>query len=117
MVGEMFSCDNSGNRTGPHPDISDPVLGTGQNVSAAAQNVDETVAVVAGKRYAITCIKGAHIFGVDYSADATGTATATNVIWACGEGHTIVIRIPYGYILLHFQTPDASRRFILRELA
>ena len=110
-VGEMFSCDNKGNRTGPHPDISDPVLGSGQNVSAAAQNTNEEVTVVAGEMYAITCIKGAHIFGI-----AT-TDTDANVVWACGSGHTIVIRIPYGYTSLHFQTPDASRRFILRLLA
>ena len=110
-VGEMFSCDNSGNRCGPHPDISDPVQGTGQNVSAASKDIDGTVTVEAGKMYAITCIKGAHIFGI-----AT-TATATNVVWACGSGHTIIIRIPMGYTSLHYQTPDSSRRFILRELA
>jgi len=113
MVGEMYSCDNSGNRCGPHPDISDPVLASGQNVSAAAQNTNETITVVAGEMYAITCIKGAHIFGI-----AT-TDTDANCIWACGSGHTIVIRIPIGaaYTSLHFQTPDASRRFILRLLA
>lgn len=111
MVGEMFSTDNSGNRCGPHPDISDPVLASGQNVSAAAKDTNETITVVAGAMYAITCIKGAHIFGI-----AT-TDTAANVVWACGSGHTIVIRIPYDYILLHFQTPDSSRRFILRRLA
>lgn len=111
-MGEHYSCDNGGNRTGPHPDISDPVQGTGQNVSAAAQNTNySNVVVEGGKRYAITCIKGAHIFGI-----AT-TDVATNVVWACGSGHTIVIRIPFGYTALHYQTPDASRRFILRELA
>ena len=109
-MSENYSCDNSGNRCPPHPDISDPVLGSGQNVSAAAKDTDETVAVEAGKMYAITCIKGAHIFGI-----AT-TATATNVVWACGSGKTIVIRIPMSYIALHYQTPDSSRRFILREL-
>lgn len=115
-VGEVYLSDNSGNRVPPTPDMADPVLGSGQNVSAAAKDTDETVTVVAGEMYAITCIKGAHIFGVDYSADATGTNTATNCIWACGSGHTIVIRIPYGYTSLHFQTPDSSRRFILRKL-
>ncbi len=112
MVGEIFSCDNSGNRTGPHPDISDPVVGSGQNVSAAAQNTNySNVTVVAGATYAITCIKGAHFFGI---AD---TGTAANCIWACGSGKTIVIRIPFDYTALHYQTPDASRRFILRRLA
>lgn len=108
---ENYLCDNSGNRCPPHPDISDPVQGTGQNVSAAATNTNySNVVVEQGKMYAITCIKGAHIFGI-----AT-TDTATNVIWACGSGKTIVIRIPMNYTALHYQTPDSSRRFILREL-
>ena len=107
---ELYHSDNAGNRTPGHPDLSDPVLGSGQNVSAAATDTNETVVVVAGESYAITCIKGAHIFGI-----AT-TATATNVMWACGSGHTIVIKIPVGHVALHFQTPDSSRRFILRKL-
>ena len=111
MDGEVYISDNSGNRTPGHPDCADPVLGSGQNVSAAAQNTNESITVVGGEMYAITCIKGAHFFGI---AD---TGTDTNCIWACGSGHTIVIRIPYDYVLLHFQTPDASRRFILRRLA
>lgn len=108
---DNYSMDNSGNRTGPHPDISDPVAASGQNVSAATKDTDETVTVEQGKVYAITCIKGAHTFGI------LTTATAENCIWACGSGHTIVIRIPIGTTLLHFQTPDSSRRFILRRLA
>lgn len=110
-VGEVFLSDNSGNRVPPTPNMADPVAGTGQNVSAAAQNTDETVDVVAGEMYAITCIKGAHFFGI------ASTDADADCIWACGSGHTIVIRIPYGKVLLHFQTPDASRRFILRRLA
>ncbi|KKK64953.1 hypothetical protein LCGC14_2979040, partial [marine sediment metagenome] len=38
-------------------------------------------------------------------------------VWAAGAGRTIVIRIPFGYTSLHYQTPDNSRKFILRELA
>lgn len=110
-AGEQYSCDNSGNRSGPHPDISDPVLGTGQVVTAGSKDTNATITVEAGKMYAITSIDGSHIFGI-----AT-TATATNVIWAVGEGHTIVIRIPYGYTSLHYQTPDSNRKFVLRELA
>lgn len=112
MVGEFFSTDNSGNRCGPHPDISNPVLASGQNISAAVKDTNySNVTVVAGAMYAITCIKGAHTFGI---AD---TGTAANCIWACGSGKTIVIRIPFGYTALHYQTPDSSRRFILRRLA
>lgn len=107
---ENYSCDNSGNRIPPDVNAGDPVLLSGQNVSAAAQNTDEAITVVAGARYAITCIKGAHIFGI------LTTATPANCIWACGSGQTIIIRIPSG-TALHFQTPDSSRRFILRRLA
>lgn len=111
-MGENYSCDNSGNRTGPHPDISDPVAGTGQRVSAAAIDTNYSdVTVVGGATYAITCIKGAHIFGI------ANTDDAENCIWACSSGKTIVIRIPLGKIALHYRTPDTSRMFILRRLA
>lgn len=107
---EVYSSDNHGNRVPPHPDLGDPVLESGQNVSAAAINTNYSITVSAGKTYAITCIKGAHIFGL---AD---TGTTTNCIWACGSGKTIVVKIPLGYTKLHYQTPDGSRRFILRRL-
>ena len=109
---DTYLSDNAGHRVPPHPDMSDPVLESGQNVSAGAQNTDETITVVPGSKYAITCIKGAHIFGIGT------TATAGNCIWACGSGQTIVIVIPNvsTYTSLHFQTPDSSRRFILRRL-
>jgi len=99
-----------GNRCPPHPNISDPVLGTGQVVTAGSKDVNATVTVEQGKMYAITSLIGHHIFGI-----AT-TATAANVIWACPDGQTIVIRIPMGYTALHYQTPSNSRKFILREL-
>jgi len=111
-MSEVYLSDNYGNRVPPHPDMGDPVLESGQNVSAANKDTDATVTVVPGKKYAITCIKGAHIFGI---AD---TGTAKNCIWACGSGQTIVIVIPpvSTYTSLHYQTPDSSRRFILRRL-
>ena len=106
MVGEQYSCDNSGNRTGPHPDISDPVLGTGQSVVAGSKNTDGTITVIAGKTYAITSLIGSHIFGI-----AT-LVTATNIVWAVGAGRTIVIRIPFGYTTFYYQTPDNSLKVI-----
>jgi len=118
MVGEMFSCDNSGNRTGPHPDISDPVEGSAQNIICPIQNVDEPVTVIAGEMYAITCLVGPHIFGIAPIGAPVHLGNADG-IWACGEGHTIVIRIPYGYTTLYCNTPDttAFHRCILRLLA
>lgn len=109
-MADTFLSDNHGNRVPPHPDLSDPVLASGQSVVAASKETDAELVVVAGASYAITCLKGAHIFGL-----AT-TATATNCIWACGEGHTIVVKIPLGYTALHYQTLDNTRRFILRRL-
>jgi len=112
IMSEIYLSDNSGNRCSPHPDISDPVLDTGKSVVAGSKDTDGTVTgLTAGKMYAITSLIGSHIFGI-----AT-LATATNIIWACGEGHTIQIRLPIGYTTLYYQTPDSSRRFILRELA
>jgi len=107
---EIYHSDNAGNRVPPHPDMGDPVLGSGQVVVAGSKNTNASIAVTAGKKYAITCIKGAHIFGI-----AT-TATTTNCIWACGAGHTITIKIPLGYAALHYQTPDDTRKFVLRRL-
>lgn len=123
MVGEMYSCDNKGNRTGPHPDISDPVLASAINIVCPIQNVDHlVVGLIAGEMYAITCLVGPHIFGIALigAPGAPGVAGMNpNAIWACGEGHTIVIRMPYGYTTLYCQTPDvtAFHRCILRRLA
>lgn len=108
---EVYLSDNAGNRVPPHPDVSAPTLASGQNVSAAAVDTNySNVTVVAGATYAITCLKGAHIFGI-----AT-TDTAANCIWACASGKTIVIKIPLSYTALHYKSLDSSRRFILRRL-
>lgn len=109
-MSETYLSDNHGNRVPPHPDLSDPVLGSGQVVVAGSKDVDDTVTVTAGKSYAITSLIGSHVFGI-----AT-TATDTNCIWACGQGHTIIIKIPLSYTDLHYQTPSDSRKFILRRL-
>lgn len=108
---EVYSSDNSGNRIPSDVLAADPVAGSGQSVSAASTDTNASITVKQGKMYAITCIKGAHIFGI------LTTATVANCIWACGSGHTIIIKIPMGTVLLHYQTPDSSRKFILRELA
>ena len=119
MIGELYSCDNSGNRSGPHPDISDPVVGTAVNIICPIQNADHPVAgLIAGEMYAITCLVGPHVFGIAAIGAPVDGGNA-NAIWACGEGHTIVIRMPYGYTTLICQTPDttAFHRCILRRLA
>ncbi len=111
-MGEQVNVlDNSGNLTGPHPDISDPVLASAQKVVAGSKDANATIDVESGKMYAITSLIGAHVFGI-----AT-TATAANCIWAAPAGKTIVIRVPIGYTTLHYQTPSDSRVFYIRKLA
>ena len=110
MNGEVYLSDNSGNRVPPHPDLSDPVAASGQDVVAGSKNVNGQITVVQGASYAITSIEGVHIFGI------LTTATVANRIWACGAGRTIVVKIPVGTTALHYQTPSDSRRFILRKL-
>ena len=111
MDGEVYISDNSGNRTPGHPNCADPVLASGQVVTAGSKDTDAAITVVAGVMYAITSLYGHHMFGI-----AT-TGTAANVIWACPAGKTIIIRVPLGYTSLHYQTPSDSRKFILRRLA
>lgn len=111
MADQVNVLDNSGNMTGPHPDISDPVLGSAQKVTAGSKDTNATITVEQGKMYAITSIDGSHVFGI-----AT-TATAANCVWAVGEGRTIVIRVPIGYTTLHYQTSDDNRVFYIRKLA
>lgn len=106
-----YSSDNSGNKIPADVNACDPVLGSGQVITAGSKNTNAEITVESGKMYAITSLLGAHYFGI---AD---TATATNAIWACGAGHTIVVRIPIGYTVLHYQTPSDTRKLILRELA
>lgn len=119
MVGEMYSCDNSGNRCGPHPDISDPVAASAINIICPVQNADhEVTGLIGGEMYAITCLVGPHIFGIAAIGAPVDGGNA-NGIWACGEGHTIVIRMPIDKTILICNTPDvtAFHRCVLRRLA
>lgn len=113
-VSQVYASDNFGNRVPFHPDVSDPVLASGQKVAAGSKDTNATITVEAGATYAITSLLGAHVFGI-----AT-TATAANCIWAAAAGKTIVIKIPVGdsgiYTSLHYQTPSDTRVFYLRKL-
>ncbi len=92
--------DNGGYNTSPHPSQSQPIIGTGATAQAltnASADTNTTVAVVAGARYRFTCTKtGAFRFGI-----AT-TATAANIRWVCGVGHSIEIQVPIGYTTLNY---------------
>jgi len=98
--------DNGGFNTSPSPGQSQPIIGTGatsQKLTNGSAATNTTATVVAGARYRFTCTKtGAFLFGL-----AT-TATATNIRWAVGIGHSIEIQIPNGYTTLHYQTDTNS---------
>jgi len=106
---ENYSSDNAGNRISADVNASDPVLASGQTIEAGSKNTNGEITVVAGESYAITSI-GFHVFGL-----AT-TTTAANIIWAVGDGHTIVIKIPADYTVLHYQSPSDTRKLYLRKL-
>jgi len=113
MSQEFFISDNAGNRTAPGCEAADPILASGQNIICPVQNLDHEVDVVAGASYALTALVGPHIFGI-----ASIDTSDANGIWACGEGKTIIIKIPIPYTTLYCQTPDttAFHRVILRRL-
>lgn len=94
--------DNGGYNTSPHPGQSQPIIGTGaaaQALTNVAADTNTEATVVAGARYRFTCTKtGAFVFSL-----AT-TATAANIRWACGIGHSVEIEIPNGYTTLHYAT-------------
>ena len=96
--------DNGGYNTSPSPAQSQPIIASGDGATSQALTngsaaTNTTATVVAGARYRFTCTKtGAFLFGL-----AT-TATATNIRWVCGIGHSIEIQIPLGYTTLNYQT-------------
>lgn len=108
-MSEVFMSDNAGNRVPPHPNVGAPTLASGQTLSPNKETNTEAT-VVAGANYAITAIVGWFVFGL-----AT-TATAANIIWACPQGQTIVIKIPVGYTSLHYFSGSDNRTAYLRRL-
>ena len=106
---EVFHSDNAGNRVPPHPNMGDPTLASGQTLSPNKETNTEAT-VVAGATYAITAVAGWFVFGL-----AT-TATAANIVWACYQGETIVIKVPVGYTSLHYQSGSDNRTAYLRRL-
>ncbi len=111
MGQDGYSYDNDGNRVPPHPQMADPIIGSGQTLTNGTADSDDTVTVVAGGTYAITALTtGGFYFGV-----AT-VATAANIIWACPLRSTTVIKIPIGITSLHFATDTIDGEAYLRKL-
>ncbi len=98
----VYLCDNNGNKVPPGVSSGDPVAESGIKITdTTAGDGDHTETVVAGATYKIMVditTNGAFLFGV------TTTATAANVIWFAPEKSVLVIKIPTGITLLHYQS-------------
>ena len=105
MVGEMFSCDNSGNRVPPHPNLANPVAASGVQLDAG-KDVDGTETVVGGQMYIISTTgsnAGRWMFSI------TGVLTTeANVEWVCSQGSKIIIKIPQGVTTLYYLQKDQN---------
>ena len=101
MYNETYLCDNAGNRVPPGVSSGDPVAESGIKITDDTAGADHTETVVAGAIYKIMVditTNGAFLFGI-----AT-TDTAANVIWFAPEKSVLVIKIPSGITLLHYQS-------------
>lgn len=105
MVGEMFSTDNSGNRTPAHPSMANPVAESGVRLDAG-KDVAGTKTVVGGQMYIIsTCGNraGRWLFSI------TGAlATESYTEWVCAQGEKIIIKIPQGKTTLYYLQKDQN---------
>lgn len=104
-VGEMFLCDNSGNRTPAHPSMANPVANSGVQLDAG-KDVAGTKTVVGGQSYIVsTCGSrtGRWLFSI------TGAlATVAYVEWVCAQGEKIIIKIPLGVTTLYYLQKDQN---------
>ena len=112
-VGEMYSCDNSGNRMPVHPRCANPVAGSGVTLDAGKNVAGEEV-VVGGQTYAITCTGD---FGGHWLFSISGAcATEEYIEWAAYSGDTIIIHIPMGKTILYYLLQDESGQAYMRTL-
>ena len=83
-----YMLDNYGNLI-CDPDVADPVLASGQTITATTSGTDYTCTVKCGHSYVVLATVGNMLFGV------TGTvATAANIEWACCVNQKVLFRVP-----------------------
>ena len=111
---DTYLSDNSGNRVPPGVVAVNPIAASGLLLTDGTIGADHTQAVVAGALYAVTFVSAvaglAMYFGI---ADVT---TDANVIWVCTPAETIVIQIPIGITLLHYEGAVNGATVRLRRL-
>lgn len=89
----------------PHPDSAQPVAASGQAVSGA-----DTAYTVEAGMYALTMLVGYAIAGW------LTTATAANVVFACGVNQTILIEVPIGKTAIYIACVGDGALGKLRKL-
>lgn len=104
-VGEMYSCDNSGNRIPGDVNCANPVAISGVQLDAG-KDIDGTEDVVGGQMYIISTTgdrAGRWLFSI------TGVlTTVANVEWVCAQGDKIIIKIPQGVTTLYYLQKDKN---------
>lgn len=113
MVGEVFSCDNSGNRVPPDPSMANPVAASGVKLDAG-RDTDGTVTVVGGQSYIVTTTgnsSGRWMFSI------TGVLTTNaNVEWIIPQQGHVIIKIPQGVTTLYYLQKEQNGHAYMRTL-
>ena len=114
-MGEDYSCDNSGNRVPPSPNMVDPVAASGISKTLATSGNDYEQELVGGERYAVTFIATA---GQRMFASSTGvTSTAANIEWVFMANTEYIFRMPQGKTTLYCESDATNGYVFFRKLA
>lgn len=115
MVGEFFSCDNSGNRIPADVHAADPVAASGISKTLATSGDDYEQELVGGQSYIITFIGTA---GLRMFASITGvTSTAANIEWVFIANRDYVFHMPMGKTTLYCESNATNGYVFFRKLA
>lgn len=107
---DQILSDSAGNRAAIGAQNCPPVLASGITITLTTAGDDYTAAVAEGT-YAVTVDGGFCLFSL------TGvTSTAANREWACGDGQTILIHVPYGYTTLYAECDTSTSFAYLRRM-
>jgi len=102
MVGEMFLCDNKGNRVPAFASCVDPVPASGITILTGDEDSDQDVTLVAGQLYAII-LQESDGYAILAGASGRPSADAANIEWVFPSNQWCVFRMPYGKTTLYYQ--------------
>lgn len=114
-MGENYSCDNSGNRVPPAPEMANPVAASGISTTLAISGTDYEQELVAGQMYIVTFVATA---GLRMFASITGvTSTAANIEWVWMANQDYIFKMPFGKTTLYCESDSTGGIAYFRELA